>query len=372
MSGIATAIVGSAVIGGVVSSRAAKGAAQTQQQATEAGIAEEQRQFDLNRQDMAPYREAGLAVLPQLISGLAPAGGYPRTASSTTPSGGSFRPTATPSASTNPALASFLVDGRGGRNGIYGGSIDPATGQVNVHTPGTSNTDPELSRLATEYLRTGQGALQGTAWSRFAQSIDGLRSKGYQYQPGADERERVGPPDAGESGARGESVPQQGAAPSGAGAPPGDFNRDFTLADFTADPGYQFRVEQGNKGIERAASVSGRTRAPATAMALARYNSGLANQEFNDSYTRWNADRDRRFNRLSALAGTGQTATTNTAQLGSASAGRISDLYTQGGNARAAGQIGVANAVNNGITSLSNFYLQQQLLKRLPVTGGGP
>jgi hypothetical protein len=37
------------------------------------------------------------------------------------------------------------------------------------------------------------------------------------------------------------------------------------------------------------------------------------------------------------------------------------------GNARASGYVGQANAINQGISGISNMYFQNQLLNRLPV-----
>ena len=66
MSAIATAIVGSAVIGGVASSRAADKASKAQRGAADASIGEQRRQFDLTRADFAPYREEGARALDRL------------------------------------------------------------------------------------------------------------------------------------------------------------------------------------------------------------------------------------------------------------------------------------------------------------------
>ena len=68
MSGIATAIVGSAVIGAVASSSASRSASRAQQNAANTANAEERRQFDLARADLAPYRQAGTAALGTLSS----------------------------------------------------------------------------------------------------------------------------------------------------------------------------------------------------------------------------------------------------------------------------------------------------------------
>jgi hypothetical protein len=67
MSFIATAIIGSAVVGGVLSSNAQKSAAKTasraQQQAADQSIAEQRRQFDAVQQLMAPYVQSGTTAL---------------------------------------------------------------------------------------------------------------------------------------------------------------------------------------------------------------------------------------------------------------------------------------------------------------------
>lgn len=59
MSGIATAIVGSAVVGGIAQSSAASKASKAQGAASEAGIEEQRRQFDAVQKLLAPYVETG-------------------------------------------------------------------------------------------------------------------------------------------------------------------------------------------------------------------------------------------------------------------------------------------------------------------------
>lgn len=61
---------GGAIIGSEISSNGAQDAAQTQANATQAGIAENQRQFDLTRSDYAPYRAAGTNALGQIQTAL--------------------------------------------------------------------------------------------------------------------------------------------------------------------------------------------------------------------------------------------------------------------------------------------------------------
>ncbi|MFK5283483.1 hypothetical protein ACI3PL_28310, partial [Lacticaseibacillus paracasei] len=54
-------------------------------------------------------------------------------------------------------------------------------------------------------------------------------------------------------------------------APGGDFNRDFTMADFTADPGYAFRMREGQRAIESSAAARGGLLSGGTGKALVNY-----------------------------------------------------------------------------------------------------
>jgi hypothetical protein len=76
--GIATAIIGSAVVGGIMSSRAqksaAKSASQAQTRAADQGIAEQRRQFEAMQQLMAPFVSGGQDAFTQML-GLTGVGG---------------------------------------------------------------------------------------------------------------------------------------------------------------------------------------------------------------------------------------------------------------------------------------------------------
>lgn len=151
-------------------------------------------------------------------------------------------------------------------------------------------------------------------------------------------------------------------------APGGEFNSNFTLADFNQDPGYQFRMDQGQKALEASAAARGGALSGGNLKAIQQYGQDYASNEYSNAYNRFNNDQTTRFNRLSALAGTGQTAATTLGNLGTQTASSIASNTLASGNAQAAGYIGQSNAVNNGISSLGNFYMQQQYLNRLPPT----
>lgn len=180
--------------------------------------------------------------------------------------------------------------------------------------------------------------------------------------------------------------------------PDGTFNRDFTLSDFVKDPGYQFRMDEGSRALEGSAAARGTMLSGGTLKALSRYGQDYASGEYSSAYNRWNADNDRRFNRLSGVAGTGQTTAQQVASLGANSAsgqatnntaaggtmassyGRAGDAtasgylnsgaataagYINSGNARASGIVGSANAFNGAMGNAVNGYQSYQMLNNL-------
>jgi hypothetical protein len=148
----------------------------------------------------------------------------------------------------------------------------------------------------------------------------------------------------------------------------GDLNRDFTLADFQKDPGYEFRLSEGEKGINRAAAARGGLVSGAALKDLDRYDQDYASGEFSNAYNRFNNDRASRFNRLSTMAGLGTSATTQLINNNQTTANNVGDLMTQVGNVNAARDISRGNANADAVTTLGNFYLQNRF--RGGVAGG--
>lgn len=168
---------------------------------------------------------------------------------------------------------------------------------------------------------------------------------------------------------------------SGTGAG-GSLIKPFSLSDFQADPGYGFRVSEGEKAIQRASSGRGGLYSGATLKALARFNQDTASGEYGNAYNRYNTDQSNQFNREASIAGLGQTATNQVGQAGQnaygtiASAGanmsnNISQNLLGAGNARASGYVGGANAIGNGISQYMNYNQNQSLLSALSRNKGG-
>lgn len=168
-----------------------------------------------------------------------------------------------------------------------------------------------------------------------------------------------------------------------ANAPGGEYSQNYERTPFEADPGYAFRQSEGERGIERAAAAGGGRYGGATLKALARFNSGLASQEYGAYDARQNAAeslfegrKTNSYNRASNLAGlgqtannaatqAGQTATSNIAALGAQNAANNAMYGQAAGEARASGYVGAGNAITRGISGLYNNYAQGQALQNV-------
>lgn len=143
------------------------------------------------------------------------------------------------------------------------------------------------------------------------------------------------------------------------------FQKSFTMSDFAADPGYQFRMNEGQKALERQAAAKGTSGGGATMKALARYGQDYSSGEYQKAYDRYNNDQTTRYNRLASLAGVGQQANQNNQSAGQSYASGMSDSITGAANASASGTIGQANAIGNAINGGMSNWMQMQMIKNM-------
>lgn len=81
----------------------------------------------------------------------------------------------------------------------------------------------------------------------------------------------------------------------------------FGMQQFQQDPGYAFRMAEGMKGLERSAAARGGLLSGATLKGIQQYGQGLASQEYQNAFNRYQAERAAQLNPLQSLAGIGQT-----------------------------------------------------------------
>lgn len=140
----------------------------------------------------------------------------------------------------------------------------------------------------------------------------------------------------------------------------GSLTKPFTTADFVADPGYQFSLDQGQKALERSSAAKGGLLSGAAIKAAQTYGQGTAAQEYQDVYNRYNTDQSNIYSRLAGLSNSGQSAATNLGAAGATATQNSNEDLLGAANVQAAGKVGAANAYSTGLTSaassLGNFF----------------
>lgn len=146
----------------------------------------------------------------------------------------------------------------------------------------------------------------------------------------------------------------------------GDLVRNFSMeTDYLQDPGYLFRKAETEKALERRLSAGGQLYSGKALKDSMAHAGGLASEEFGNSWNRWNTTQGNTFNRLASLSGTGQTAT---GQVGNAAQNYASGggaAIQNAGDARAAGTVGRANALSDGISQGYSMYQDQVMTDRV-------
>lgn len=266
--GIAGALIGSAVIGGVTTAVAGSKSAGAIKDAANTAAAQADRAsevnkyiFDTTRADYAPARAVGQSALYKLADMY-----------------GVSRPTTTATQTTGTMFSQPPASGVLAQFGIDSNAIEPYSGQT-------------------------YGDLYGA----------------YTAQPAADNATSMTP----------------------------------GFEGFQMSPGYQFRLNEGLKAIERSAAARGALRSGATMKSINRFAEGNASAEY-ENYA----------NRLAALAGVGQNANSGSAQAGQAYASGAANLAAQqgnaalaAGNARASAYQNTGNAINGTIQNVASAYL---------------
>lgn len=297
MPWVAAAIVGSAIIGGAMSNRAAKKAASGQTDAANAATQAQLEQYYQTREDQMPWLETGKEGVGRLSDLL-----------------GIKRPASTAQQIENDQRYKDILNAK-------------------------------IQQFDREHqARFGVGIWDGrTDAATRDKIIEGYKTDARQEFIG-----QYGDIDARAARER-EQSPEFGS-----------LLRDFTNADFVKDPGYEFRLAEGNKAIENAARARGVYMSPMTVKELLRYGQDYASNEFGNAYNRDMSNRTTKFNMLSGISGTGQTAANTVGNTGANMIGNVGQLMTGAANARGAAGIAGANAWNNGISNIGNFYQQQQ------------
>ena len=126
----------------------------------------------------------------------------------------------------------------------------------------------------------------------------------------------------------------------------------FDYSRFTQSPDYQFAYDQGLRAVNQSLAqrgLGGAADSGAAMKALTRFGQGLASQQFGNYK-----------NSLQALAGVGQSATTQTGAMGQQVAGRVAQNQLSAGDARASSYLNTGQAINQLGQSLGGYQIMKQ------------
>lgn len=153
-------------------------------------------------------------------------------------------------------------------------------------------------------------------------------------------------------------------------APGGVFNSSPTSAQVLGqDPGYAFRMQQGQLALERAEAAGGGVGSGGALKAGVQYGQDQASAEYGAAYNRFMQNRQSNFGNLSEIAGLGENANSALTAAGTGASANVAhttlagtaaqaDYLTQGANAQAGGLIGQANAWSSALGNIGNVAQQ--------------
>jgi len=134
----------------------------------------------------------------------------------------------------------------------------------------------------------------------------------------------------------------------------------FGAKQFQAEPGYQFRLGEGIKALERSAAARGGLLSGATLKGIQQYGQGLASQEYENAFNRYQTERINQLNPLLSMAGYGQTAAGQMGTAGRQYGVSAGNIYTQQGtneaNALLAQQKARSSAYGDIGTAIGKYF----------------
>lgn len=170
----------------------------------------------------------------------------------------------------------------------------------------------------------------------------------------------------------------------------GSYAQPFSMADYQADPGYDFRFREGQRALESSAAARGGLLSGGTGKALARYGQEMGSQEYGNAYNRFLQQRELQLRALQGLASPGVQATGYGTQLASnmgqqavntganiantmLGAGQaLGQGIEQAGQARASSYMGGQSALQGALGGIGRNAMAAALYGQMQGGGGAP
>lgn len=262
------------------------------------------------------------------------------------------------------ALAGGAAAGYGGgaEAGAAGGTASGTAGTTAGTTTGTTAAGTTAGTTAGTAAGAGGGSMSWFDWANLAANLYGNYAQDRGARDAAAGQREAAREATALAGRIFDTTNEQQAPYRAAGyAALGDMMglRDFdptpSAEEVMNEPGYQFGLTQGMRGIENSAAARGMGLSGQALRNASRFNSDYAGTRFNDAWNRRQAAFGNRWGRLAALAGIGQSANQLTSSAGERYADRAGNNMIGAANASGAAAITRgniwANAANRGVSA---------------------
>ena len=146
----------------------------------------------------------------------------------------------------------------------------------------------------------------------------------------------------------------------------GEFATPFSQTNWQQDPGYAFRLSEGQKALDRSAAARGGLISGNALKAAQRYGQEMGSQEYQNAFTRYYREREAMLNPLQSLAGVGQSSAqslsgaagtygANIGNLAMTNAANQGNALLAQGNARASAYTGLGSSAGQALGGIGNY-----------------
>lgn len=161
-----------------------------------------------------------------------------------------------------------------------------------------------------------------------------------------------------------------------------ELTRPFAMSDYTADPGYGFRMDQGMKALNQSLAAKGLGVSGPGIKGAIDYGQNMGSQEYQNAYNRYGQDQATRRNTLANIAGFGPPAAgaataagtnyaTNAGNLGMGAANTFANADMAAAASQASAYGGIGNALGRAFSpDPYSAMLAQMMQKQYGVPNG--
>jgi hypothetical protein len=136
----------------------------------------------------------------------------------------------------------------------------------------------------------------------------------------------------------------------------GRYARDFGMSDFQQDPGYAFRLSEGQKLLDRSAAARGGLISGGALRAATRYGQDMGSQEYQNAFNRYQTNRSNQLNPLGSLMTLGQNAAANQGASMGTYGTNVGNAYMGQGDIQGNAMLAGAQARSSSYGDIANRY----------------